>query len=37
MKDVSLEALLDQDSLQMQEELALTLNVTQQGISHHWE
>ena len=33
-EDVELEALFDQDSCQTQEELALTLGVTQQAISH---
>ena len=33
-EDAELEALLDQDSCQTQEELALTLGVTQQAISH---
>ena len=33
-EDAELEALLDQDSCQMQEELARTLGVTQQSISH---
>ena len=34
-EDTELEALLDQDSCQTQEELARTLEVTQQAISHH--
>ena len=33
-KDTELEALLDQDSCQTQEELVRTLEVTQQTISH---
>ena len=33
-EDAELEAILDQDSCQMQEELARTLEVTQQAISH---
>jgi len=33
-EDAELEALLDEDSCQTQEELALTLGVTQQAISH---
>ncbi|EFN76296.1 Histone-lysine N-methyltransferase SETMAR, partial [Harpegnathos saltator] len=33
-EDTELEALLEEDSCQTQEELALTLEVTQQAISH---
>ena len=33
-EDAELEALLDKDSCQTQKELALTLGVTQQAISH---
>ena len=33
-EDAESEALLDQDSCQMQDELARTLEVTQQAISH---
>ena len=33
-EDVELESLLDEDSCQMQEALAITLGVTQQAISH---
>jgi len=33
-EDAELEALLDEDSCQMQKELALTLGVTQQTISY---
>ena len=33
-EDAKLEVLLDQDSCQSQEELALTLGMTQQAISH---
>ena len=33
-EDAELETLLDQDSCQTQEELARTLGVTQQAISH---
>ena len=36
-EDVELEALLDQDSFQTQEELAHTLGVTQQTISHFFK
>jgi len=33
-EDAELEALLDEDSCQMQKEFALTLRVTQQAISY---
>jgi len=36
-EDVELEALLEQDSCQNQEELARSLGVTQQTISKTWE